>query len=420
MVVGDLGGADALAAAQGRELGEGAAERGGGGARGAEEVELVEGQGASLGLERGGDDRGRGRAGFEAAAHQTHEHAQVERRRGEADATCVAPAPLEREHEAELGAGEPARLEPREQAREQALEHEAQRLELLHRELEVDGFEKTCRLGDGQRQLRLFAARERDQPQHGRAQARAESAARELQQIAQRAHAQTRERLGQGVVRIEQIDGQRRQPGALGARGQHADLPGPRRGGGEPARGEVRHAARRGEGDAAGQPERARPRGERGAETGLGAKQRGDPRGIEQHGGFAGVGPRGARSEHGPRRAAERRVEQRIARGLLEGRREDAHPQLATDHTGMGKRAAPPYAPARRLGRNPDDLGARARARSEREREARELGLRSQLGREREIGHQAASDADFTGARASLGCAALRAGFAGLRAHAAG
>ena len=141
MVVGDLGGADAVAAAEGRELGEGAAERGGGGARGAEEVELVEGQGASLGLERGGHDGGRGRPGFEAPAHQAHEHAQVEGRRGQADAPCVAPAALEREHEAELAAGEPARLEPREQAREQALEHEAQRLEALHRELEVDGFE---------------------------------------------------------------------------------------------------------------------------------------------------------------------------------------------------------------------------------------------------------------------------------------
>ena len=142
MVVGDLGGADAFAAAEGRQLGEGAAERGGGGARGAEEVELVEGQGASLGLERGGHHGGRGRPRFQAPAHQAHQHAQIEGRRGQADAPCVAPAAVEREHQAELAAGEPARLEPREQPREQALEHEDQRLEALHRELEVDGFEE--------------------------------------------------------------------------------------------------------------------------------------------------------------------------------------------------------------------------------------------------------------------------------------
>ena len=365
-------------------------------AGGAEEVELVAAQRAPL----GGDaqrPRSRPRAVAPRGCARTRrtQHAQVEGRRRDADAAHVAAAAVEPEHEAELAAGEAARLEAREQPREQTLEHEAQRLEPLDANSRSMRFESRAGSGDGQRRLLAVAAREREEPSTRRAQAGAERAAREPQQVAHAPQPEARAGLGEGVRRVEELEGERRQEGAVTAR-CYARGASP---GGRAASRRWRRAAMRatprepatatppGARARRARAERAaaKPASERNSEATPEASSRTAASAAQAP---PRAGPASARGE------AERRVEQRARAPppRAPARRVDASSLHTRARVRRGA-AREPHAPARRLGRDRDHLGARARARRHRERQARELGLRAQLRREREIGHQAACDA---------------------------
>ena len=112
------------------------------------------------------------------------------------------------------------RAESFEQAREQALEHEQERLEAVDRRLEVDRLHQVEIARFGQRYRHRLAARHAQQFERAGAQPRGESAARQREQVAHRADAEARERLGERVARVEQVDRERGEEAALAIGGQ--------------------------------------------------------------------------------------------------------------------------------------------------------------------------------------------------------
>jgi hypothetical protein len=75
---------------EGFEFGEGAAEHGGRGARGAKQIELVAWDRTPFGLEGDAFHRGLWRLGFQRVTNEPHEHPQIERGGRSADPARVA------------------------------------------------------------------------------------------------------------------------------------------------------------------------------------------------------------------------------------------------------------------------------------------------------------------------------------------
>jgi hypothetical protein len=165
-----------------------------------------------------------------------------------------------------------ARIEPLDEAREETLEHEQERLEAALRRFEVDRLGELAIARLGQRRLDRFAARDPPQRERVGTEPRRESAAWQREQVAHGVDAEARERVGERVIGVEQVDRQRSEERALALGGEREDAParvcvGTRRARGEPAHRDLRHAARRGDRDVGGQSERERARGERAGEA---------------------------------------------------------------------------------------------------------------------------------------------------------
>ena len=292
----------------------------------------------------------------------------------------VAAGIRQLEFEFEFGAGQVAQGESREEAREQAADHEEQRLEPIERGFGGDGFLEAQRVRGGDRRFAPCAAQHGESGGEAGAEARRDDGGRQREERSQAVDAEARERLGERVARREQVDGQRREERRLVARRHDAGCAGGalRR---EAARGEQRERPRRRDAGDGGKSLRARPLDQRARERGVAREQMAESGSVELYGGFAGARTAARGDRLGARRCGERDVEERVARGALERGMRDAHHERAAHRARVGERRARMDAGARCGGRHREHRRARSRLGDDRERRFGEWRVRADLRR---------------------------------------
>jgi hypothetical protein len=246
-------------------------------ARGREEAELRRAHVRRHRRQHDADDRGARRTRFERNAEAREERLHVARRRDERDGARVAAPIVELEREAELGAARPREADALDRAQDHAVEREQQRLDVVDRVLERHRL--LDRAGERLRRERplVLAARAADERGAGGAEPRRDLFDGQPPQVAERADAPARERLGDGGRRIEACERQRRQEAARRAGGD--DLGAVAVVCREPRRD---HARR--DGRTCLEPDARRARDERRREPGLAADEMGRAGGVEVDG----------------------------------------------------------------------------------------------------------------------------------------
>jgi hypothetical protein len=333
VVIGHFGRAHTPLAAKGFEFAQGTAKGSGIRSTGEEEIELIAGCVDTLAPQGDVFDGGPGWLLGQGEGDKAQENAEVEGGGGQSDMPRIPGSSFEPQLQFEGIAGEAAQGESFGEPGEQTPQNEAEGFEVVDGRFQVDGLLDSGRGGLGQREVRILAPGPGNEGQGTGPESLGEPAPGEPKQVAHGVDAQPGERLGEGIIGIEEIQGKGSQEGAflLGReavnRGSSThSLTGDQK----------RNAARRGDAHHTGQALFFGPGQECRGKARLGVKESLDARCIEENAGLGKEETGCSRRDFGSGRNGESDIHQGCPGGLFEGRRGDTHLEIWAGGPGLG------------------------------------------------------------------------------------